>query len=227
MALYPRLLITGFSSPIYSSVLRPLSTMYASLFAILLTLGPMGFTVLAHPTTRETTTAESGRAIYMLTNSQENAVVALPIADNGLLFGGTRTPTGGEGSALFNPMTNQSVATDALASQSSVTIAGNVRDHRENDLQTVSRKLTYSCLESLRRQSRIQYCYHVCHRLDRSDQAHHGRSTSSCSGRFSQHSGRVNRKEARLRRVFRPQGRGLMRLLLHCRHPFHGYPASD
>ena len=93
----------------------------------------MGFTAVAHPTTRARTTVEPGRAIYMLTNGQENAVVALPIADNGLLFGGTRTPTGGEGSPLINATSNQPVDTDALASQSSVTIAGNVGAYPEED----------------------------------------------------------------------------------------------
>ena len=108
--------------------------MHASLFALVLALQPMGKQVFAHPTNRERTITESGRAIYMLTNGQENAVVALRIADNGLLYGGTSIATGGEGSPLINATSNLPVATDAFASQSSVAIAGDVRVYPKNDV---------------------------------------------------------------------------------------------
>jgi len=67
----------------------------------------------------------TAKAIYLLTNDQSNAVVALPIAADGTLSQGTVTPTGGEGSNSVNAM-QQPAAPDALLSQAALTIAGNV-----------------------------------------------------------------------------------------------------
>ncbi|OJD35305.1 3-carboxymuconate cyclase protein [Diplodia corticola] len=75
-----------------------------------------------HPRQWQPTT---GRAIYFLTNDAENAVVAVPIAADGTLMGGTVTLTGGAGSNAINGMTNATAAPDALLSQSSLAIAGN------------------------------------------------------------------------------------------------------
>ncbi|KAL7798324.1 hypothetical protein V8C37DRAFT_399114 [Trichoderma ceciliae] len=68
-----------------------------------------------------------GRAIYMNSNEERNSVIALPIGSNGLVSQGTSTSTGGAGSKVFvvSGNTTQPAGTDALASQSAVSIAGN------------------------------------------------------------------------------------------------------
>ncbi|KAL1887402.1 hypothetical protein Sste5346_010243 [Sporothrix stenoceras] len=69
--------------------------------------------------------ATNGKAVYLITNDQANAVVALPIGQDGLLKGAaTSTPTGGAGANGIDGSTNQTAAPDALFSQSSLTIAG-------------------------------------------------------------------------------------------------------
>ena len=69
----------------------------------------------------------TGKAIYFLTNDAENAVVALPIDKNGMLSKGTITKTGGKGSISINGATMQPAVTDALVSQSALTVVGSVR----------------------------------------------------------------------------------------------------
>jgi hypothetical protein len=66
-----------------------------------------------------------GKAIYILTNDAENAVVALPIGADGLLSKGKVMKTGGAGSVAVDAEGNPATP-DALLSQSALTIAGNV-----------------------------------------------------------------------------------------------------
>ncbi|OAA65787.1 WD40/YVTN repeat-like-containing domain protein [Niveomyces insectorum RCEF 264] len=70
---------------------------------------------------------QNGRAIYMISNNADNAVVAVPIASDGTLLvdRGTTTATGGVGETGITKATNQSAGPDGLFSQSSLTIAGN------------------------------------------------------------------------------------------------------
>lgn len=75
-----------------------------------------------------TCSAASGKAIYFITNNKQNAVVALPIAADGTLSKGTVTGTGGQGGNTIDGSTNSSAGPDALASQASLTVAGQVRD---------------------------------------------------------------------------------------------------
>jgi hypothetical protein len=74
--------------------------------------------------------AANGKAIYMITNDKENAVVALPIGQDGTLSKGTVTKTGGCGSVAVNAM-GQPATPDALVGQSALTMAGNVSRSRE------------------------------------------------------------------------------------------------
>jgi hypothetical protein len=70
-----------------------------------------------------------GRAVYMITNEKNNAVVAVPIGQDGLLkAGGSSTATGGAGANGIDGANNQPAAPDPLFSQSSLTLAGNVWD---------------------------------------------------------------------------------------------------
>ncbi|PKS11605.1 hypothetical protein jhhlp_001755 [Lomentospora prolificans] len=64
------------------------------------------------------------KAIYFLTNDEVNAVVALPISDDGTLSPGAVTATGGVGSVALNA-DNQPATPDALVGQSALTVAGN------------------------------------------------------------------------------------------------------
>ncbi|KAI5926236.1 hypothetical protein F4810DRAFT_586381 [Camillea tinctor] len=84
--------------------------------------------VLARPTScgMGATQNKNGKAIYLITNDNTNAVVSIPIGEDGLLqTTGTSTATAGAGSNSFDGLTNQTAAPDALFSQSSLTIAGN------------------------------------------------------------------------------------------------------
>ena len=69
-----------------------------------------------------------GKAIYTLSNEQQNSVIALPIGSNGLLSQGTSTPTGGAGSNVIVASGNTTgpAGPDALNSQSCLTVVGNV-----------------------------------------------------------------------------------------------------
>jgi hypothetical protein len=67
----------------------------------------------------------AGRAIYILTNDAENAVVAVPIGKDGMLSKGTVVKTGGAGLNSVDAM-GQPAAPDALVGQSALTVVGNV-----------------------------------------------------------------------------------------------------
>ncbi|KAI0532188.1 hypothetical protein GGR58DRAFT_491110 [Xylaria digitata] len=83
----------------------------------------LGLQALARP---HCNSPANGKAIYMISNEQKNAVLALPIGKNGLFTPGTGTltETGGAGMNGLDA-SNQPAAPDPLFSQSSVTIAGN------------------------------------------------------------------------------------------------------
>lgn len=68
-----------------------------------------------------------GKAIYFLTNEEQNAVAAVPISSDGTLSGGTLKCTGGKGSNSIDGTTNEPARPDPLVSQSSLSLAGNVR----------------------------------------------------------------------------------------------------
>lgn len=70
--------------------------------------------------------AAPGKALYLITNDQINKVVALRIGSDGSLSQGTSTATGGSGSNSIDGSTQQPAAPDALVSQGSLTVAGNV-----------------------------------------------------------------------------------------------------
>ncbi|KAF1839538.1 hypothetical protein BDW02DRAFT_487001 [Decorospora gaudefroyi] len=65
-----------------------------------------------------------GKAIYILTNDAENAVVAIPIGQDGMLSKGSVAKTGGAGSIAVDAM-GQPAVPDPLISQSSLTLVGN------------------------------------------------------------------------------------------------------
>ncbi|KAH6989735.1 hypothetical protein BKA56DRAFT_543566 [Ilyonectria sp. MPI-CAGE-AT-0026] len=67
--------------------------------------------------------AAVGKAIYFLTNDNANAVVAVPIGNDGTLSKGAATMTGGAGSVGVDAQ-GQPATPDALISQSSLTVAG-------------------------------------------------------------------------------------------------------
>lgn len=68
----------------------------------------------------------AGKAVYFITNAQENSVVALPIGNDGMLSKGTSTKTGGAGSIAINGANMQPGVPDALVGQSALTVVGNV-----------------------------------------------------------------------------------------------------
>lgn len=71
-------------------------------------------------------TCSTSKAIYFITNDDNNAVAAVPIGDDGTLSGGTVTETCGKGANSIDGATNQPAAPDALVSQSAVSVAGQV-----------------------------------------------------------------------------------------------------
>ena len=70
--------------------------------------------------------ADGAQAVYFITNDAGNSVVALPIGDDGTLSFGSSTATGGAGSNAVDAATGDAIVPDALVSQSTLTIAGNV-----------------------------------------------------------------------------------------------------
>ena len=86
----------------------------------------------AHPRAckaQDATAATAGKAVYFLTNSKSNSVVALRIGQDGTLSPGSLAATGGAGSNSIDGSTGQPAVPDALVSQSALTVAGNVRNH--------------------------------------------------------------------------------------------------
>ncbi|KAK4938796.1 hypothetical protein LTR10_020803 [Elasticomyces elasticus] len=75
-------------------------------------------------TTKSRSSSTSPKAVYLITNDQQNAVAAVPIAADGTLSAGTITLTGGAGSNVIDGATKQPAAPDALDGQSALTIAG-------------------------------------------------------------------------------------------------------
>lgn len=69
---------------------------------------------------------QAGKAVYFITNGQENSVVALPIGKDGMLSKGSSTKTGGAGSIAINGANMQPGVPDALVGQSALTVVGNV-----------------------------------------------------------------------------------------------------
>jgi hypothetical protein len=103
----------------------------SSTFVFLAALATLGATMphQADVSVRRSLTCSSvpvGKAVYILTNEAKNAVVALSIGHDGTLSIGTVTSTAGAGGIAIDGMTNKPGVPDALLSQSSLTVVGNV-----------------------------------------------------------------------------------------------------
>ncbi|KAJ4302716.1 hypothetical protein N0V90_001606 [Kalmusia sp. IMI 367209] len=97
-----------------------LSAKVTVLFAFLASLGE------AVPHGRKSTAKTAvGKAVYFITNEAENAVVALPIKNDGSLVKGNSIKTGGAGSNSIDGATGQPAKPDALVGQSALTVVGN------------------------------------------------------------------------------------------------------
>lgn len=96
--------------------------MHAHILAMLLSLAPVA---LGHPASCKAA-HKPGKAIYLITNNDENAIISLSIATNGMLSKGTYTTTGGTGSNAIDGTTKQPAGPDALLSQSALTVVDNV-----------------------------------------------------------------------------------------------------
>ena len=68
------------------------------------------------------------KAVYFMTNTPQNNIMALPVQQDGTLAQGSMTPTGGQGLQEVDPKTGRPAAPDGLSSQDSVVVKGNVRD---------------------------------------------------------------------------------------------------
>lgn len=68
----------------------------------------------------------AGKTVYLQSNEQNNSIVSIPIGRDGKLYGGMVTPSGGMGGDGIAGTTNKSAAPDALSSQGSVTVSGDV-----------------------------------------------------------------------------------------------------
>jgi hypothetical protein len=65
------------------------------------------------------------QALYLLSNEVNNEVIALPIRADGTISAGRRTSTKGAGSISIDGKTMMPAVSDALVSQSALTVAGN------------------------------------------------------------------------------------------------------
>jgi len=75
---------------------------------------------------RKTPEANTGKAVYLISNNVENAVAAVLVNPDGTLGHASVTATGGCGASSLNAM-GQPAMPDSLVSQSALTIAGMVR----------------------------------------------------------------------------------------------------
>lgn len=70
----------------------------------------------------------NAKALYFITNDDDNALAAIELGADGLITGnGAVYQTGGKGANGIDGSTNSSAAPDSLFSQSSLTVAGKVR----------------------------------------------------------------------------------------------------
>lgn len=69
-------------------------------------------------------------AIYFMTNEANNAIVAIPIGNDGMLSGGSMTATGGAGSNSIDGTTNEPAIPDPLIGQAALTVAGQVSNDK-------------------------------------------------------------------------------------------------
>jgi hypothetical protein len=107
--------------------------MFVSTLFLLTALAPSAIQVSARPAKScgskgGAAKVTNGKAVFMLSNQAENAVVAVPIAQDGTLNekGASSTKTGGAGATGIDGSTNKPSNPDALFSQSALTVAGNV-----------------------------------------------------------------------------------------------------
>lgn len=70
--------------------------------------------------------SSGAKAVYFMTNSDKNSIIAVSVGSNGLLSKAANTASGGKGAIGIDGSTNSSAATDGLFSQSSLSIAQNV-----------------------------------------------------------------------------------------------------
>ena len=91
--------------------------------------------------------SENPKAVYFMTNDAgSNSIVALPVAANGQLSDGTFTATGGAGGIETNLSSRLPVTSDALSSQGSVRVSGNVRSkHPLLDITYIPREVELIC----------------------------------------------------------------------------------
>jgi hypothetical protein len=68
----------------------------------------------------------AGKAVYVQSNEQNNSIISIPIGRDGKLYGGMVTSSGGMGGDGIDGTTNKAAAPDALSSQGSVTVGGDV-----------------------------------------------------------------------------------------------------
>lgn len=134
-----------------------------------------------------------GKAVYFLTNDEENAVVALPISADGTLSNGSVTKTGGAGSIAINGATMQPGVPDALVGQSSLTVAENV-----SCSSLTNSRITDTKAEHLRRERRVEYAYYDVDFFRRSNSSDYAWSASIHPRRISQHCRRIDEEQPRM-----------------------------
>ena len=107
----------------WHSLLLVLGTLYYSQVSA---LPPPSFSE-ARPNGKPTPANDKANVVYFMTNAAENAIVALRVAPDGTIESvGSITPTGGIGGNLVSPVDLTPDGPDALGSQGSVQVEGNV-----------------------------------------------------------------------------------------------------
>jgi hypothetical protein len=86
---------------------------------------------------------EKAKAVYFMTNLASNSIAALPVADDGSVSAGTMTSTGAAGGNLVDPKKGTPNGPDALASQGSVQVAGNVSKPSQRPVLTYMARIEY------------------------------------------------------------------------------------
>lgn len=100
----------------------------------------------------------SGKALYLQSNEQQNSVISIPIGNDGMLYGGITTLTGGMGGDSINGMTHTPAGPDALSSQGSVFVIDDVSFHVTSSVNSQTHP---EFAARLRCERRIKYFEHV------------------------------------------------------------------
>lgn len=102
-----------------------------------------------------------GKAVYLQSNKEHNSIISIPIGQDGKLYGGMITTTGGMGGDGIDGATNKPAGPDALSSQGSVAVSENASFKTSHGALSREKPANWSLIVSFRRERRFKHRQHV------------------------------------------------------------------